>query len=419
MKNTLTVALFSINEIIRKKTFIVVNLIFMALILVIANIPNILSFANVDLEEVFTDKVLIVDESNVLENSLINLEDYNLGLDYEVLNVNISNEEIEKKLNDEEYDYVLEVNSSSNNLNITFTSETGIMNSTSEYLLTVIEGVYSNLQLSKLNLTEDELMALNPVLNIENVALDTTLAEDTENGAAAATIGSFVSLALFFTIYLFAYQVSSAVTTEKTSKIVETLLTSTNSKSIILGKTFGLGLVGLLQIIALTVFGLLCAYIFLPGDIINVVFENIDVSFSFISVFMIYYLLGYLLFSFLFALTGAMVNRIEDVQIVNTPVNLILVAGFYFGYFTLMDPTSILNKISSYVPLSSPFSMPTRYITGLANTTDLIISIVILILTIIVVANISIKIYSNAILNNGSKMNLKSLITMYKQKDNI
>ena len=84
----------------------------------------------------------------------------------------------------------------------------------------------------------------------------------------------------------------------------------------------------------------------------------------------------------------------------------------------MMNPTSDLNLFASLFPISSPFCMPFRIMMGLANTTDVIMSITILIATIIAIANIAIKIYSNAILNYGTKMGIKDIIKMYKDKQN-
>jgi ABC-2 type transport system permease protein len=83
-----------------------------------------------------------------------------------------------------------------------------------------------------------------------------------------------------------------------------------------------------------------------------------------------------------------------------------------------MNPTSNLNAIASILPISSPFCMPFRIMMGLAETKDIIISIGILIVTSIIIAKVAIKIYSNAILNYGSKMSLKDMIKVYKDKSN-
>ena len=130
----------------------------------------------------------------------------------------------------------------------------------------------------------------------------------------------------------------------------------------------------------------------------------------------IYFILGYLAYALLYALTGSTVSKPEDIQSANSPVAILAVIGFYLSYFTMMNPTSKLNLFASLFPISSPFCMPFRIMMGLANSTDVIISIAILVVTIIVIAKVAIKIYSNAILNYGTKMNIKDIIKMYKEK---
>ena len=84
----------------------------------------------------------------------------------------------------------------------------------------------------------------------------------------------------------------------------------------------------------------------------------------------------------------------------------------------MMNPTSELNTFASLFPISSPFCMPFRIMMGLASGTDVAISIAILVITILVIAKVAIKIYSNAILNYGTKMSFKDIVKMYKEKEN-
>ena len=100
------------------------------------------------------------------------------------------------------------------------------------------------------------------------------------------------------------------------------------------------------------------------------------------------------------------------------PIALITVGGFYLSYFTMMNPTSNLNIFASMCPISSPFCMPFRVMMGLARPIDVLISILILIITGIIIAKIAIKIYSSAILNYGTKITLKDIIKIYKDKNN-
>ena len=131
----------------------------------------------------------------------------------------------------------------------------------------------------------------------------------------------------------------------------------------------------------------------------------------------VYFLLGYGVYSLLYAVTGSTVSKPEDIQSANTPVAILAVIGFYLAYFTMMNPTSNLNIIASILPISSPFCMPLRIMMGIAETKDIILSIGVLLITIIIVAKVSIRIYSNAILNYGSKIGLKDIVRMYKNKN--
>ena len=129
------------------------------------------------------------------------------------------------------------------------------------------------------------------------------------------------------------------------------------------------------------------------------------------------FIFGYFEYALLYALTGSTVSKPEDIQSANGPVAILAVIGFYLSYFTMMNPASELNVFASMFPISSPFCMPFRVMMGIATGQEIAISIAVLLVTIVVVANISIKIYSQAILNTGSKIGLKDMLNMYKNKN--
>ncbi len=144
--------------------------------------------------------------------------------------------------------------------------------------------------------------------------------------------------------------------------------------------------------------------------------SNITIYLGIITI--IYFILGYFTYALLYALTGSTISKPEDIQSANGPIAILAVVGFYLSYFTMMNPTSDLNIFASLFPISSPFCMPFRIMMGLATGKDVAISIAILIITILVIAKVTIKIYSNAILNYGTKMSFKDIINIYKDKRN-
>ncbi len=112
----------------------------------------------------------------------------------------------------------------------------------------------------------------------------------------------------------------------------------------------------------------------------------------------------------MFALTGATVNRIEDIQSANAPVSIVAVLSFYLAFFTMTSAETILNKVAMFMPFSSPFIMPINYINGSATIIEVIVSIVILIISVLIISVISIKVYKSAILNFGSKNNVRKYL---------
>ena len=181
-----------------------------------------------------------------------------------------------------------------------------------------------------------------------------------------------------------------------------------------LGKTLGIGIVGLLQMILLVGTALISAKTFLEPGILDSIIDVSKITPYLGIITIIYFIFGYFEYALLYALTGSTVSKPEDIQSANGPVAILSVIGFYLSYFTMMNPASELNVFASMFPISSPFCMPFRIMMGLAKPTDVIISIIILLITGIIIAKIAIKIYSNAILNYGTKMSFNDIVKMYK-----
>ena len=405
MKDLFTVMKFTMKDMVKRKSFIISTIIFLVMIIVGFNVPKILKSIK---GEDTVDKLLIVDESNVFEGALESLKKLDTG--YEIEIANLKYDEVKEKIQNEEIESAIFVEKQEENIKIKYiVKDATMMEEIPEDIISTINTLYTNIQISKLGLTEEQLKSITP--NFE-FSLEQT--DEKANGNVFAMM--LLSIVLFYAIYFCAYQVSSSITTEKTSKIIETLVTSTSPKTIVLGKTIGIGIVGLLQMILLVGTALISAKVFLEPGMIEQVLDMSAITPYLGIVTIIYFILGYFAYALLYALTGSTVSKPEDIQSANGPVAMLAVIGFYLSYFTMMNPTSEMNIFASLFPISSPFCMPFRIMMGLANSTDVIISIAILVVTIIVIANVAIKIYSNAILNYGTKMNIKDIIKMYKEK---
>ena len=408
MKDLLVVMKFTMKDMIKRKSFIISTIIFLIMIVVGFNVPNILKSIN---GEDTSNKLVIVDEGNIFEGSLESLKNADTGYEIEISNAKY--EEIKEKINNDEIESAIIVEKTNNNVKVRYiVKNTTMMTNVPDDIISMMNSLYSNLQISKLGLTESQLQSITPNFDYE---LEQT-EEEKANGNVFAIM--LLSIVLFYAIYFCAYQVSSSITTEKTSKIIETLVTSTSPKTIVLGKTIGIGVVGLLQLILLVGTALISAKAFLDPELINSILDISAITPYLGIITIIYFILGYLAYALLYALTGSTVSKPEDIQSANGPVAILAVIGFYLSYFTMMNPTSSLNVFASIFPISSPFCMPFRIMMGLASTTDVLISIAVLVVTILLIAKVTIKIYSNAILNYGTKMGFKDIIKMYKDKNN-
>lgn len=400
---------FTMKEMVKRKSFVISTLLILALIVIGFHVPNWLKSVNG--EDTTKEKLLIVDTENIFEGNLEALK--NTDLDYEVEIGKNSYEEIKQKIEAEEIDASIMIVKEENQIKIRYIVENAnMMTSVPEDIIAGINALYTNLQIGKLGLTEEQLQSITP--NFE-FSLEQTNEEEASGNIFAMMV---MSIVLFYAIYFCAYQVSSSITTEKTSKIMETLVTSTSPRTIVLGKTIGIGLVGLFQMILIVATALISAKSCLDEELLNSVLDMSKVTVYLGVITMVYFILGYFAYALLYALTGSTVSKPEDIQSANTPVALLAVIGFYLSYFTMMNPTSGLNVFASLFPISSPFCMPFRIMMGLASGADVLISIAILLVTILVIAQIAIKIYSSAILNYGTKMSLKDIVNIYKDKQN-
>ena len=411
MRDLWVVASFTIKEMLKKKTFLISNLILIIIMIVGFNIPNIIKALS-DGKDDNSSKMLIVDSENVFEGTLAQLEQMRLEYAIETTNDNISFEDIKKKIENKEIEDAIIIKKSDGKINLEYIVENLNMKTEPTNCINALTAIYSNLQLSKLGLTQSELASLSPNFNLE---MKQTEEQEVKGNVLAIML---LSIVLFYAIYFCAYQVSTSITAEKTSKIIETLVTSTTPKTIVLGKTVGVGIVGLIQIVVLVSVALICANVYLPAGTLDGIIDLSTIT-PFLGIMtIIYFLLGYLVYALLYALTGSTVSKPEDVQSANGPVAILAVIGFYLAYFTMMNPTSDLNTFASIFPLSSPFCVPFRIMMGVATPMQIAISLAVLVITMLIIAKISIKIYSSAILNYGSKIGLKDIINIYKNKEN-
>lgn len=412
MRDLIVVANYTIKEMIKRKSFIISNIIILLIIVLGFNVPNILdSIKGDDTENTGNSIVLVVDEDNIFEGNLEELNQMELGTNFKIQNEKTTNEELKQKIDDGEIFASIILKKENGTININYVVDSIAMNQLPQYIVEALSKIYTNMQIGKLGLTTEQLASLNTTFNVE-------ITETNENPASGNIFAiMLLSIVLFYAIYFCAYQVSSSITTEKTSKIMETLVTSTTPRTIVLGKTIGIGIVGLLQVSLIILVSVISCNLFLDPNLLSSIIDVSKITPMLAISVIVYFILGYAIYSLLYALTGSTVSKPEDINSANGPVAILAVIGFYLSYFAMMNPTSEINVFASLFPFSAPFSMPFRIMMGTATPIQVLISLVIMILSIIVIAHISIKIYSSAIFNYGTKMSIKDILKMYKSKN--
>lgn len=224
-------------------------------------------------------------------------------------------------------------------------------------------------------------------------------------------LGIVLTMLIFFAIYYYGYGVSMSIATEKTSRVMETLIVSAKPSRILLGKCIAMGALGLCQFAGTVIFGTLCYNLLIPADF---TLGGMPLSLSALTVesallIFLYFILGYSLYAVMNAVCGASVSKIEDLNSAMMPVMMIAMVSFYLGYFTAVINAggSLFQKIVMYIPFTSPFIVPFKLLNGDIAAVDLVISIAALIAAIVITTYISIRVYSASVLHYGKRLKLR------------
>lgn len=226
-------------------------------------------------------------------------------------------------------------------------------------------------------------------------------------------LGIALVMLTFFCVYYYGYGVSMSVATEKTTRVMETLIVSAKPSRILLGKCLGMGALGLTQFGVILLFSAMCITYVLPGDMtimgMSLTLEAFTLRNALLVV--VFFLLGYALYAMMNAVCGASVSKIEDLNSAMMPVMLISLVSFYAAYACMLAASadSIWQKAVLYIPFTSPFIMPFKLLNSDVATADICISIAMLLLFIVVISLICIRIYSASVLHYGKRLKWKEL----------
>ncbi len=199
--------------------------------------------------------------------------------------------------------------------------------------------------------------------------------------------------------------IAMGVVEEKSSRVVEILLATMKPTHLLAGKILGVGAYGLFQVTALggTLVGSLLALGLV--DKINVPLGGP------LALLLVWFLLGYAIFSLLFGAVASLVSRQEDIGAVTTPLTFLVLAPYYVSMFLIPEqPDSNLVRILSEIPIFSPFMMPMRDALGTVPPWEMGLAIVITLVTIPGLVWLAARIYRRGVLHMGTRLRLSDAL---------
>lgn len=234
---------------------------------------------------------------------------------------------------------------------------------------------------------------------LEVEALEQAAVDDEEN-EVRGLIAYVGLLLMYIAILSYGAWTLTGVTEEKTNRVVEILLAAVRPWQLLAGKILGIGVLGLGQF-ALT---LLVAYaaVQLTG-----VIELPEAPLGFILVLLLWYVLGFAVYSVIFAAAGSLVSRMEEAQSVSFPITMLAVAGFFVSFIVLDDPGGLVAVVTSLIPLTAPFVVPIRVAFGEIPLWQHALALAITLAGIYLLVRLAGRVYAGGLLRTGARVKVR------------
>ncbi len=314
----------------------------------------------------------------------------------------------------------------------------------------VLEKQIRDMKLRAFNIDEETLKKLESSVSLKTINLSETGEEKASNVGVLNAAGFLLGILIYMFVLIYGIQIMQGVIDEKTSKIVEVIVSSVRPFQLMLGKIIGIASVGLLQfliwIVLISVLSTAVMGYFgekmpqqqiaeqmagqLGGEEAKQVVENQNnevmevfseigqIPFAKIAfVFVFFFLGGYLLYGALFAAVGSAVDSIQESQQFQFPITLpLLVAYLGLFLFILRDPHGPVSFWLSIIPFTSPVAMVGRIAFGVPDW-HLVLSMALLVIGFLFTTWIAARIYRVGILMTGTKVNYKVLAKWFMMKN--
>lgn len=416
---------------VRKTSFIIMTFLGPLLMAGLMIVPVALA----SLQDVGSKNIAVIDETNWFSGK------FESGDQMQFIPLQIDLEIAKQKVLKDEFDALLYIPATQFNVpsNAELFSRKQASMSVRTYVRNVMKTEVENRKLMASGIDPEIIKQSKTSVNIITIRMDSEGKESKSFTEVQVALGIFSSIMIYFFIFLFGAQVMRGVIEEKTSRIIEVIVSSVRPFQLMMGKILGIALVGLTQFVLWVILTLGIYFVFTAvfgnqlnpqqmvagGGLMNQlpieettaiqqsvgkVFEIIDsIDFPVIVLsFLFYFLAGYLLYAALFAAIGAAVDNEADTQQFMLPVSLPLILGIVVSNFIVNNTDSSLAFWLSIIPLTSPIVMMVRIPFGVPFS-ELLLSMGLLVAGFIFTTWLAAKIYRTGILMYGKKVNYKEL----------
>ena len=213
-----------------------------------------------------------------------------------------------------------------------------------------------------------------------------------------ANIGAVLILVAIFS---FGFTVLTGVVEEKQSRVVEVVLSTVRPRDLLMGKVLGIGVLGLVQLLVFVVAAL--------GAAVATDRFTLPATTPYaIALLVIWFILGYTLYSTALGFLGALASRMEEASNASTPVTMVAMISYFVAVFSVInDPDGPVATIATFVPASAPFVVPLRAAFDAISPIEVLISIVLTVVAIWVLFTIGARVYAGAVLQTAGRMKLR------------
>lgn len=412
MKEILKVFRFEFGQKLKEKSFYITTIIIALVVFLLAASPAIFGlFSGDETENTQVEDAQDYQDSEIIELSklgiVINGEISDtlipeLEKEYEVVEYK-SEEELKKAVESDEIEEGAVIQ---NDLEATVYSKTANALNPSEYsqLDYLMKDNYKyNVMLKEYNISREDFE------KIDNIYPNISYESLGRNNLASYIVSYVFIMFMYFMIILQGQLIATSVAREKDNRTMELLITTVKPKSLIWGKVLAGVVISLITFLAIIVAGGLGLSITLMKtpqllEMLKAIDFNLGVKD--LVIFVDFLLLGVTLYYLIYAALGSLVSKLDELNQALTPITVIVVIAFMLPMFSLSSPDSILMKVLSFIPFTSPLAMFVRYQMSDVPTMELLISTGLLLVTLILVSILASKIYRAGTLNYGNKMNI-------------